>query len=217
MKNNKNNKKVKNNNNVTELVFILDRSGSMFSLTEDTIGGFNSMISEQKQKEGECIVSTVLFNDRVQVLHDRVALKDVPLMTAEQYSAGGCTAMLDAVGGAIHHIAKVHKHKGKDCTARTVFLITTDGLENASKRYSLAKVKQMISLEQKRYGWDFVFIGANMDAVSVAEDMGISKELAATSSASGSGVKSVYRAMSSIVGLRRCNEAVPMEWKDEVE
>ncbi|MBQ3140772.1 MAG: VWA domain-containing protein, partial [Clostridia bacterium] len=152
-------------NNVTELVFILDRSGSMAGLESDTIGGFNAMIEKQKGQEGVCYVSTVLFDDQSEVLHDRVRLGEIPGMTGSDYTVGGCTALLDAIGGAIHHIGNIHKYaRPEDVPQHTMFIITTDGQENASSRYTGAQIKAMIERQKERYGWEFLFIGANIDA-----------------------------------------------------
>ena len=161
-------------NTVTELVFILDRSGSMAGLEEDTVGGFNSLIKKQRNAPGDCLVSTVLFSYSSQVIHDRIPLRNVPQMTAEDYVVGGCTALIDAIGCAIHHIGNVHKYARKeDVPAHTLFVIMTDGMENASHIYSSEKVKKMISRQQKRYGWEFLFLGANIDAVETAGELNI--------------------------------------------
>ena len=162
------------NNNMTELVFILDRSGSMSGLEGDTIGGFNSLIEKQRKQEGECLVSVVLFDNESEVLYDRVKLADVRRMTAEDYTVRGCTALIDAIGGAIHHIGNIHKYaRPEDVPEHTMFIITTDGMENASHRYSSDKVKKMIAHEKEKYGWEFLFIGANIDAVETAGRFGI--------------------------------------------
>ena len=163
-------------NNVTELVFILDRSGSMTGLEEDTVGGFNSLIKKQRNAPGDCLVSTVLFANSSQVIHDRIPLQNVPPMTAEDYVVGGCTALIDAIGCAIHHIGNVHKYARKeDVPVHTLFVIMTDGMENASHIYSSEKVKKMIDRQQKRYGWEFLFLGANIDAVETAGGLNIPK------------------------------------------
>ena len=152
-------------NNITELVFILDRSGSMSGLEGDTIGGFNSMIEKQRRQEGECYVSTVLFDNFSEVIHDRVKLSEIKNMTEDDYYVRGCTALIDAIGSAIHHIANVHKYaRPEDVPEHTMFVIMTDGMENASHRYSSDKVKKMIECEKERYGWEFLFIGANIDS-----------------------------------------------------
>ena len=160
-------------NTITELVFILDRSGSMSGLESDTIGGFNAMIEKQKKQDGDCYVSTVLFDNESRVLHDRIKLADVPKMTDEDYTVGGCTALIDAIGGAIHHIGNIHKYaRPEDVPAHTMFVITTDGMENASHRYSSEEVKKMIERQKTKYGWEFLFIGANIDAVETAKHFG---------------------------------------------
>ena len=163
-------------NNITEIVFILDRSGSMGGLESDTIGGFNSMIQKQKKEEGECYVSTVLFDSTVETLHDRVKLSDVPEMTEKEYFVRGCTALLDAAGSTIRHIENIHKYIRKDdVPAHTIFVITTDGMENSSHEFTAEKVKKMIE-KKKEEGWEFLFLGANIDAVSTAKSFGIEKE-----------------------------------------
>ncbi|MBQ6213487.1 MAG: hypothetical protein IJJ57_11420, partial [Ruminococcus sp.] len=196
-------------NNITELVLILDRSGSMTGLESDTIGGFNSMIEKQKKLDGKCFVSTVLFDNESEVLHDRIDLADVPKMTDKEYFPRGCTALLDAVGGAIHHIENIHKYARKeDVPEHTLFCITTDGMENASRKYDLKKVRKMIEAK-KEIGWEFIFIGANIDAVSAAADIGISEDRAVNYTASACGTASVYDAMSAVTSsVRGC---VPIE------
>lgn len=159
---------------MTELVFILDRSGSMSGLESDTIGGFNSMIAKQLKEPGDAYVSTVLFDDQSEVIHDRVAITEVPKLTDEQYFVRGCTALLDAVGGAIHHIGNVHKYaRPEDRPEKTLFVITTDGMENASRHYDYARVKKMIERQREKYGWEFLFLGANIDASAEAKRFGI--------------------------------------------
>lgn len=150
---------------MTELVFILDRSGSMSGLEADTIGGFNSMIARQKKKAGEALVSTVLFDYESVVIHDRLPLSEVPPLTEKEYFTRGCTALLDAVGGAIHHIGNIHKYaRREDMPEKTMFIITTDGYENASRRYDYEMVRRMIERQKEEYGWEFLFLGANIDA-----------------------------------------------------
>ena len=167
-------------NNVTELVFILDKSGSMAGLEKDTIGGFNAMIDKQKLQDGKVYVSTVLFSNFSEVLHDRKSLEEIAPLTEKDYQVGGCTALLDAIGGAIKHIGNIHKYARKeDVPAHTIFIITTDGMENASRQYSSQQVKQMIQRQEKTYGWEFLFVAANIDAVETAENIGIKKERAA--------------------------------------
>ena len=159
---------------LTEVVFILDRSGSMSGLEADTIGGFNSMIAKQKKEEGEAYISTVLFDDTCEVLYDRVPVNKVEPMNDNQYYVRGCTALLDAIGGAIHHIVNVHKYaREEDRPEKTLFIITTDGMENASRQYSYEKVKEMVERQKEKYGWEFLFLGANIDAIDVAGKFGI--------------------------------------------
>ena len=161
----------------TEIVYILDRSGSMSGLEEDTIGGFNAMMEKQKKSGEEAVVSTVLFDDRAEVLHDRIPVQEVPQMSGKEYWVRGCTALLDAVGGSIRHIGNVHKYARKeDVPAKTLFVIATDGMENASRHYTYAQVKQMIERQREKYGWEFIFIGANIDAYRESERMGIRRE-----------------------------------------
>ncbi len=167
-------------NNITELVFILDRSGSMCGREADTIGGFNSLIEKQKKEDGVCYVSTVLFDNVSQVLHDRVNLVDIQPMTDRDYTVRGCTALLDAIGGAIHHIGNIHKYaRTEDVPEHTLFIITTDGMENASRRYTSDQVKGLIQRQKTRYGWEFLFLGANIDAVETAGRIGITPDRAA--------------------------------------
>ena len=169
----------KNKNNITELVLILDRSGSMAGLEGDTIGGFNALIEKQKKEPGECYVSTVLFDNTVEVLHDRAKLNDIKKLTEEEYFVRGCTALIDAIGGAIKHIKKIHKYiRPEDVPDKTMFVITTDGMENASHQYDSDTVKEMIEQQKKEFGWEFLFIGANIDAVETAANIGIGRDRA---------------------------------------
>ena len=206
------------NNNLTEIVFILDRSGSMSGLESDTIGGFNAMIEKQKKLEGKCYVSTVLFDNVPAVLHDRVPLERVQPMTARDYTAGGCTALLDAVGGAIHHIGSIHKYaRPEDVPEHTLFVITTDGMENASRRYGAERVKQMIEHEKEKYGWEFLFLGANIDAVQTAGRLGIGADRAATYNCDSRGTELNFEAITQAVGSVRCGKAMPTAWKAAIE
>ena len=204
-------------NNITELVLILDRSGSMAGLESDTIGGFNSMIEKQKKLDGKCYVSTVLFDNESEVLHDRIDLADVPKMTDKEYFPRGCTALLDAVGGAIHHIENIHKYARKeDVPEHTLFCITTDGMENASRKYDLKKIRKMIEAK-KEIGWEFIFIGANIDAVSAAADIGISEDRAVNYTASACGTASVYDVMSAVTSSVRGCVPIERNWKKKVK
>lgn len=209
-------------NGITEMVFILDRSGSMGGLVEDTIGGFNSMIAKQKEEPGTAYVSTILFDNFQEVLHDRVKLSEVPEMTAKDYWVRGLTALLDAVGEAIRHVAHAHKFSApQDVPEHTVFVIITDGMENASCKYSLHDVKSMIELEKERYGWEFLFIGANIDSVKVASRMGISARRSVNYVADATGTERVYasvgRAMSSARMVSRDMSELDDSWREEVD
>lgn len=205
-------------NNTTELVCVLDRSGSMSGLESDTIGGFNSLIAKQKREDGACFVSTVLFDTECNVLHDRVPIEKISQMTASDYVPGGCTALLDALGGAIHHIGNIHKYaREEDVPEHTIFVITTDGLENASKRYTSAKVKRMIERQKNRYGWEFIFLAANIDAVETAEHIGISRNRAANYRADGEGTASMFSVMSKAVSAVRCREELSEDWASDLE
>lgn len=195
--------------NLTELVFILDRSGSMSGLESDTIGGFNSMIEKQQKEDGEAYVSTILFDDRCDVLHDRVKIEDVKKMTSEDYFVRGCTALLDAVGGAINHIGNIQKYaREEDRPAKTLFVITTDGLENASRRYSFKDVKRMIERQKEKYNWEFLFLGANIDAIEVAGYMGIRSDRAANFHSDSVGTALNYEVLEEAVStIRHCGAA----------
>lgn len=204
--------------NLTELVFILDRSGSMQGLEADTIGGFNSMLEKQKKEPGEAFVSTVLFDDRVEVLHDRVKADRVRPITGVEYYVRGCTALLDAVGGAIHHIGKIHKYaRPEDIPAHTLFVITTDGMENASHRYSARKVREMIRRQKEKYGWEFLFLGANIDAVETAGHLGIDADRAVNYHCDSAGTRLNYEVVARAMSAVRCNAPLDEHWKDAIE
>ena len=199
-------------NGITELVFILDRSGSMAGLELDTIGGFNSLIGKQKTQDGTCYVSTILFDNFIQVLHDRVPLSSVRPMTVQDYTVGGCTALLDAIGGAIDHIENIHKYaRPEDVPEKTMFVITTDGMENASRRYSSAAVKQMIR-HKKELGWEFLFLAANIDAVEAASRFGIGADRAVNYHADHRGTRVVYETVAEAVCQVRANRHLPPCW-----
>lgn len=203
-------------NNVTELVFILDRSGSMSGLESDTIGGFNSLLKKQKAQDGECFVTTVLFSNDSETVHDRLPLDSVPEMTANDYVVGGCTALIDAIGETIEHIAKVHKYlRDEDVPAHTVFAIMTDGMENASRRFSSREVKKMIE-RRKEEGWEFLFIGANIDAVETAGRFGIDSDRAVNYRADKRGTAVVFNAVGKAMGACRAGKAVEAEWCAEI-
>ena len=203
---------------LTEIVFILDRSGSMSGLEKDTIGGFNTTIEKQKQEEGEAIVSTVLFDNDMEVLHDRVSLEKVAPLTEKEYYARGCTALLDAIGGAIHHIGNVHKYaREEDRPEKTIFVITTDGYENASRRYTSDRVKQMVERQKQKYGWEFIFLGANIDAVETARNFGIDEERAANFVNDGAGIGVMYEAQCCLMSDIRHNRKNERGWKKNVD
>ena len=204
---------------LTELVFILDRSGSMHGMESDTIGGFNAMIEKQKKLDGHAYVSTILFDTESIVLHDRVSLHKIEPMTERDYTPRGCTALLDAIGEAIHHIANVHKYaREEDVPEHTIFVIITDGKENASQRYTSDRVKQMIETEKTRYGWEFLFLGANIDAVETAHHFGIDETRAVTYRADREGTRLNYDVVSDAVKYMRCSEfGLSDSWKQRIE
>lgn len=204
--------------NFTEIVFILDRSGSMSGLESDTIGGFNAMIEKQKKADGEAVVSTVLFDNKSEVLHDRVDIKKIEPMTDRDYTVGGCTALIDAIGGAIHHISNVHKYaREEDIPEHTVFVITTDGMENASREYDSKEVKKLIKKKKEEKGWEFLFLGANIDAVETAKNFGIGADRAVNYNADKKGTRLTFK----VIGDALCSvrECAPLtsNWKQEIE
>lgn len=204
--------------NLTELVFILDRSGSMAGLEQDTIGGFNAMLQKQRGEPGEAVISTVLFDNETEVIHDRVPLDRVPSLTEKEYYVRGCTALLDAVGGAIHHIGNVHKYaREEDRPEKTLFVITTDGLENASRRYTYDKVKSMIERQREKYGWEFLFLGANIDAAREAARFGIRADCAADYHADSIGTEAVYESVCEAVCQVRRAAPLKANWKQRID
>ena len=207
-----------NKNNITELVFILDRSGSMAGLESDTVGGFNAMIEKQKKQDGDCYVSTILFDHQSVVLHDRLPLEKVPPMTEADYTVRGCTALLDALGGAIGHIGNIHKYARKeDVPAHTLFVITTDGMENASRRYNADTVRQMIERQKERYGWEFIFMGANIDAVGTASRYGIDSAHAVNFHSDSQGTRLNYDVMSEAICSMRGGAPLAANWKARID
>lgn len=204
---------------LTEIVFILDRSGSMHGLEKDTIGGYNSMLKDQRKLEGNALVSTVLFDNESDVIHDRVPIKEVKDITEREYFTRGCTALLDAVGGAIHHIGNVHKYaRDEDVPEKTLFIITTDGMENASREYSYDKVKKMIERQKEKYGWKFLFLGANIDSVAMGARIGIDRDFTVDYINDGEGAQLNFDVMSETVAQVRCC-AAPLDksWKERIE
>jgi len=203
---------------LTELVFILDRSGSMSGLEMDTIGGFNSMIEKQKKQEGEVFVSTLLFDNDSKVIYDRVQLDKIQAMTEKEYYVRGCTALFDAIGGAIHHIGNIHKYaRPEDVPEHTMFVITTDGMENASHRYDSETVKKMIKRQKEKYGWEFLFLGANIDAVETAKHFGIDEDRAVTYTCDSKGTQLNYEVMSEAICSVRASAPLSNDWKKKIE
>lgn len=210
------NEKVKNN--ITEMVFILDKSGSMSGLEADTIGGFNSMINKQKKEDGKALVSTVLFSDTSVVVHDRADISEIRPMRDADYVPNGCTALLDAIGDAIKHVRNIHKYaRPEDVPEHTVFVITTDGMENASHKYDYDKIKKMIEKRKEKDGWEFMFIGANIDAVSVAAKVGIGRDRAANYSASAKGTATVFEELCAPLKAMRRGKTVDRSWAEAIE
>lgn len=204
--------------NLTEIVFILDRSGSMSGLEADTIGGFNSMIEKQKQEDGEALISTVLFDNVSEVIHDRVDVQRVKPMTDRDYTVRGCTALLDAIGGAIHHIGNIHKYaRNEDVPEHTLFVITTDGMENASHHYTAECVRQMIEHQKKRYGWEFLFLGANIDAVETARHFGIGADRAVNYHADSEGTQLNYEVLNEAIRTVRSSAPLSADWKRRID
>ncbi len=205
-------------NNITELVFILDCSGSMSGLESDTIGGFNAMIAKQKKEDGKAYVSTILFDNESSVLHDRMPLSEIPKMTAKDYHVRGCTALVDAIGGAIHHIENIHKYaRPEDVPAHTMFIITTDGQENASYKYSSETVKKMIERQKEQHGWEFLFIGANIDAVETVASFGIARNRAVNYHADSEGTQVLYETISAPISAMRSNQQISDNWSTQIE
>ncbi|MBO6115166.1 MAG: hypothetical protein J6P57_08930 [Lachnospiraceae bacterium] len=211
---------------LTEVVFILDRSGSMSGLEADTIGGYNSMLKKQKTGKGDVIISTVLFDDKMEVIHDRKPIGEIKPITRKEYFVRGCTALLDAVGKAIHHIGKIHKNADPDeVPEKTLFIITTDGMENASHKYTYDKVRKMVEKKKKKQGWEFIFMGANIDAISVANQFGIDKNRAVRYESDSAGTKLNYNVMSNIISSARMSDTPSMmsqaldeeDFLDEIE
>ncbi len=203
---------------LTELVFILDRSGSMSGLESDTIGGYNAMLEKQKKEVGTAIITTVLFDDTYELLHDRINLQGVQPITEKEYYVRGSTALLDAVGKTINKIGNAQKHTAEDEQAEHVmFVITTDGMENASREFSYEKVRRMIEHQKSKYGWEFIFLGANIDAVAAAERFGISNDRAANYNADSEGTLLNYEVISETVSCLRASRPISENWKGRID
>lgn len=201
-------------NNITELVFIMDKSGSMSGLESDTIGGFNAMIEKQKKLDGKVYVTTVLFSNDSRTLHDRVDINDIKPMTDRDYQVGGCTALIDAMGGTINHIVGIHRYaRPEDVPEHTIFVIITDGMENASHRYSAEEVRRKIRHEEEKYGWEFMFLAANIDAVETARHFGIREDRSANYRYSSEGTDDLYDTLDYAVSSLRCNKPLASRWK----
>ena len=203
---------------LTEIVFILDRSGSMAGLEADTIGGFNALIEKQRKEAGEAYVSTVLFDNDSEVVHDRLSLRKVPEMTRDVYYVRGCTALLDAVGGAVHHIGNVHKYaREEDRPEHTIFVITTDGMENASRHYTYDQVRRMIERQKEKYGWEFLFLGANIDAAKEAARFGIQEDRAVNYRCDSRGTALNYEVVTDTIRDVRACRPIRAGWKKRIE
>ena len=203
---------------ITELVFILDRSGSMAGLEADTIGGFNAMLKKQLDEQGEAVVTTVLFDDTYELLHDRINIKGIKPITDKEYYVGGSTALLDAIGKTIHKIGNVQKNTSEELKAdKVMFVITTDGMENASREYSNKKIKQMVERQKEKYGWEFIFLGANIDAIATAERFGIGKDRAVNYNADEEGTMLNFKVISDTVSQFRVGCCIKEDWKESIE
>ena len=203
---------------LTELVFILDCSGSMHGLEKDTIGSFNSMIDKQKEVDGEALITTILFNHTNKVIHDRIDLKDMSPMTSKDYVTGGSTALLDTIGHAISHITNIHKYSRKeDLPNHTMFIIITDGMENSSQKYDYGMIRQLIEVQKDKHGWEFMFLGANIDAIGVASHIGIDESRAVKFNCDSEGTELNYEVLSdAICVLRKCSY-VSEDWKKRID
>lgn len=203
---------------ITELVFILDKSGSMAGLESDTIGGYNAMLSKQQKEPGEAIVTTVLFDDEYELIHDRINIKGINPITEKEYFVGGCTALLDAIGKTIHKIDNAQKHTKKEHRAgKVMFVITTDGMENASREYTYEKIRKMIERQKEKHNWEFIFLGANIDAISTAKRFGISEDRSANFHADSEGTRLNYQIVSEVISDLRADKPIDHSWKQKIE
>lgn len=202
---------------LTELVFILDKSGSMGGLEADTIGGYNAMLEKQKALEDECCITTVLFDNNYNLLHDRIDIKAVSPITEKEYSVGGSTALIDAIGITINKIGNAQKHTAEDFRAEKVmFVIITDGEENSSREFSSGKVKKMVEKQKVKYKWEFIFLGANIDAVKTAGRYGITPDRAQNYHADSQGIELNFAVMSDAVSEYRLKDSMPANWSEEI-
>ena len=203
---------------LTELVFILDRSGSMSGLESDTVGGYNALLQKQKAEAGDAVVTTVLFDDRIELLHDRIGIKGVREVTDKEYFVRGSTALLDAIGVSIDKIVNARKHQDEsEQPEKTMFIITTDGYENASTRFTYEQIRHMVTREQEKYGWEFLFIGANMDAIAAAQRFGIHADRASTRHSDGKGAQLQYEVLNQAISYNRVNKSMPSDWSGEID
>ncbi len=211
-------KDTKMKKNLTEMVFILDMSGSMSGLENDTIGGFNSMIEKQKKEEGEAYVTTIVFSNDSKTIHDRVPVEKIGKMTDRDYRPGGCTALIDAIGDAVRHVENIHKYaREEDVPEKTVFVITTDGEENASRKYTAKEIKKMVKTKKEKNGWEFLFLGANIDAVETAAIYGIDEERAVTFRCDAQGTRLNYETVGNTIASMRSHKIVHNDWKKDIE
>ncbi len=204
--------------NKVECIFILDRSGSMAGLESDTIKGFNSLLNKQREEEGEAIITTVLFDHAYEILHDRLNLKSIANITEKEYYVRGSTALLDAIGMTIEKIVNVQKATLKEHQSdKVLFVITTDGMENASRKYNYKMIKRMVEHQKKKYHWEFIFMGANMDAIDVANNFGIDANRAVNFHSDDQGTNLNYQAMNKVISDFRTNDCIEDDWKKEVD
>lgn len=204
--------------NLTEIVFILDKSGSMHGLESDTVGGFNSMIKEQKKEEGQVLVTSFLFNDKIKLLHDRQEIDNIESMTENDYRVGGCTALLDAIGEGVEHIEKIHKYARKeDLPEHTLFIITTDGMENASRKYSIEDVRAKVEKAKEELGWEFLFLGANIDAIETAGQFGIGADRAVNYKSDSLGTELNFKVLNQAAFSLRLNKGIGANWKSAID
>ena len=203
---------------LTELVFILDKSGSMSGLEKDTIGGFNSLIEKQKKEKGDAIVSTVLFNEHMDVIYDRVNINEVPKLTDKEYYVEGCTALLDALGNSINHIIHIHENlKEDECPSKTLFVITTDGMENSSHEYTYKKIKNLIDSSKEKNGFEFIFLGANIDSEEEASKLGIDKDQAVNYKCDKAGIDMNYIALHDAISGFRSERRLSKKWRESID